>query len=93
MGVRRYIESSCPYCSLVGLSEGKTREETSLKRLSSCDSLDQGAVTMTAFPHMVNSRAERLVVILVSRFVQFFLIIHAWHGMMAGVARPNGVDQ
>ena len=91
MGVRRYIESSCPYCSLVGLSEGKTREETSLKRLSTCDSLDQGAVTMTAFPYMANSRAERLI--LVRRFVHFFLIIHAWHGMMAGAARPNGVDQ
>ena len=72
------------------LSGGKIREN---KRKSTCDSLDQGTVTMTAFPYMANSRAERLVVILVRRFVQFFLIIHAWHGMMAGAARPNGVDQ
>ena len=46
----------------------KIREETSLKRLSTCDFLDQGAVTMTAFPNMANSRAEGLAVILEAFF-------------------------
>ena len=55
-----------------GVVRRKIREETSLKRLSTCDFLDQGAVTMTAFPYTANSRTERLVVILVRRFVQFF---------------------
>ena len=57
-------ESTSPYCSLVEMSERKIGEKTSWKRLSSCnnDSLDQGGATMTAFPYMVDSRAEGLAV-------------------------------
>ena len=66
-------ESTSPYCSLVEMSE---RKKTSWKRLSSCnnDSLVQGAATTTAFPYMVDSRAEGLAVIL-GRLNQFFLVI------------------
>ena len=44
---------------ILELSQGKIREETSLKHLTfDNDSLEQGAVTMAAYPYMVDSRAE-----------------------------------